>query len=362
MEASPAQTSSLESKLPECIYCRNSPDSSEHWLPRSIGTFGPLQVLNGKICGHCNEALGREIDPEFTRVGPEAILRSGLGIDGRHGPSKSPFYFRAATEQPLRAVVPEAPEDEAGLLWETVPGTGGEPEGRLLQQLVILDDAGKRHAIPFNIEWPADVLRKAIKHRGIAGGTLVEIYLDPEHLDRVKPVLSAVFGKFRAEHFGRSGAGQQRRTILFENRIGPTYLRAVAKIAFHGALKLRPELIGNEWQFDVLRRFIRHGDLPMMNPVQYRNDRIVAGLGDGVMLKDWGHVVAVETTETTVFTKLQLFIGPGAIPPIWVVRIGRRPDHAPANTGVAYYARYLEVPSPDGHTGEMIPLDAAPRA
>jgi hypothetical protein len=63
------------------------------------------------------------------------------------------------------------------------------------------------------------------------GGTLTEIYLDPEHLEGVKPVVGEVFPKFSAEHFARSGAGQQRRTILFENRIGPTYLRAVAKIA-----------------------------------------------------------------------------------------------------------------------------------
>lgn len=348
--------------MPECIYCPNPPDSPEHWLPRSLGTFGPLQVLNDKICGDCNQALGRDVDPEFTRVGPEAILRAGLGIEGRHGTSQSPFYFRAATTQPLRAVVPDSVEDEAGLLWETVRGASGEPEGRLLQQLVIADESGKRHAIPFNVEWSADVLRKAVNNRGIAGGTLVEIYLDPEHLDRVKPTLSEVFPKFSAQHFGRSGAGQQRRTILFENRIGPVYLRAVAKIALHGALKLRPELIGNEWEFDVLRRFIRRGDLPMTNPVQYRNERIIAGIGDDVMLRDWGHVVAVETTETTVFTKLQFFIGPGAIPPMWIVRVGRRPEHLPPNSGVAYYAHYLDQPSADGHTGEMIPLDQAPRA
>ena len=73
--------------------------------------------------------------------------------------------------------------------------------------------------------------------------------------------------------------------------------------------------------------------------------------------KDWGHVVAVETTPTTVFAKLEFFIGPGAIPPMWVVRIGRRPDHVPSDLGVAYYARYLEEPSADGHIGEMIPLE-----
>lgn len=95
----------------------------------------------------------------------------------------------------------------------------------------------------------------------------------------------------------------------------------------------------------------------MINPVQYRNERILFGIGEGIMLKDWGHLVAVETTETTVLTRLQFFVGPDAIPPAWVVRIGRRPEHVPSNTGVAYYAHYLDTPSADGHSGEMIALD-----
>ena len=347
--------------MPGCIYCGNPAESPEHGLPRSLGTFCPLQVLHGKVCDDCNQALGREIDKEFTRVGPEAILRAGLGIEGRHGASQSPFYFRAATTQPLRAIDAGAPDDETGLLWETVPGSSGEPEGRLLQQLIIVDDSGKRHAVPFNIEWPAAALRDALRHRGIQGGKLLEIYLDPEHLERVKPTLEEVFPKFAAQHFGRSGAGQQRRTLLFENRIDPAYLRAIAKIAFHGALRLRPELAGDEWEFDVIRRFIRRGDLPMVNSVQYGSERVIAGISDGVMLQDWGHVIAVETTYTAVYTKLQFFIGPGAIPPMWVVRIGRRPDTVPNDTSVAYYARYFEEPSADGHTGEMIALEATPK-
>ena len=74
-----------------------------------------------------------------------------------------------------------------------------------------------------------------------------------------------------AEHFARSGAGQQQRTILFENRIGPTYFRAIAKIAFHGALRLRPAFSGNEWEFDVL---------PALNPAwRSPNDEPDSGPG-----------------------------------------------------------------------------------
>ena len=158
--------------MPPCVYCPNAADSPEHWLPRSLGTFGPLQLLNDRLCDDCNQSLGREVDQEFTRVGPEAILRAGLGIQGRHGDVRSPFYFRAATTQPLRAVDANPPEDEAGLLWETVLGEHGEPQGRLLQQLVVVDEQGGRHAVPFNIEWPSAVLQEALRHRGISGAQL----------------------------------------------------------------------------------------------------------------------------------------------------------------------------------------------
>jgi hypothetical protein len=259
----------------------------------------------------------------------------------------------------LRAVDANPPEDEAGLLWETVLGEHGEPQGRLLQQLVVVDEDGRRHAVPFNIEWPSAVLQEALRHRGISGVQLKEIYLDPEHLERVRPVLSEVFPQFRdVQHFGRSGAGQQRRTLIFENQIGPTYLRAIAKIAFHAALRFVPGLSGQEWEVDVIRRFIRRGDLPMINPVQMTSRPIIAGIGDGLTLRDWGHVVAVETTHAAIHTKLQFFIGPGAVPPTWMVRVGRRPDSVSSDVAVAYYARYLDDPSPDGHTGEMIPLEA----
>jgi hypothetical protein len=101
--------------MPQCIYCDNSAESAEHWLPRLLGTFGPLQVLNDKVCAECNLALGSEIDQEFARVGPEAIFRTGLGIEGRHGASLSPFYFRAATTQPLPGTEMQASGDDAEL-------------------------------------------------------------------------------------------------------------------------------------------------------------------------------------------------------------------------------------------------------
>ena len=37
------------------------------------------------------------------------------------------------------------------------------------------------------------------------------------------------------------------------------------------------------------------------------------------MLRDWGHVIAVEAGENQIFVMLQFFVGPGAILPAWIV-------------------------------------------
>ena len=346
--------------MPSCIYCGAEATAREHWLPRSLGTFGELQVLHDTICPECNGALGREVDEAFIRTGPEAILRLGLGIEGRRGPGTNPFYNRAATTQPLRAVnVPgDEDEDEPELLWETYRGENGEPQGRLMQQLVVVDGSGARHLIPFNPDWTAEILRGALTHRNIAGVTLREVYLDQEHIERVKPVLREVLPGFKAELFSRDGAGQRVRRIGFENTIGPDYFRGLAKIALHAALRLVPGLDGHAWEFDSLRRFIRYAELPTHQPIRRRQAPLVPGLGNGVMLRDWGHIIGIEAGESQLFVLLQFFIGPGAIPPPWVVRLGRRPPSLPQHFAVGYYARYLEQPAPDGRTGEFMRLDA----
>jgi hypothetical protein len=345
--------------MPSCVYCGAEADAREHWLPRALGTFGPLQVPHDTICEECNRALGREVDEAFIRTGPEAILRIGLGIEGRRGRGSNPFYNRAATTQPLRAInVPGDDEAEPELLWETYRGEDGQPHGRLMQQLVVVDSSGTRHLIPFNPEWTAEVLRVALTHRNITGATLHEIYLDQHHVERVKPVLRDVFPGFRAELFGRDGAGQKVRRIGFENTIGPDYFRGLAKIALHGALRLVPELDGHASEFESLRRFIRHAEPPADRAIWRRQDALVQGLGNGEMLRDWGHIIGINADESQLCVLLQFFIGPGALPPPWVIRLGSRPVGMPQDFAVGYYARYLEQPAPDGCTGEFVRLDA----
>ena len=109
--------------MASCIYCPSDADGTEHWLPRSLGTFGPLQVLHETIRRQCNEAVG-ECDREFIRTGPEGIHRQGLGIEGKDGEGGNPFYYRAATNQPVQAQTITDSEDP-DVFWETRPTEQG---------------------------------------------------------------------------------------------------------------------------------------------------------------------------------------------------------------------------------------------
>ena len=99
--------------MPPCIYCGGEADSEEHWLPRALGTFGPLQVLQGVLCNPCNNAIGKVADEEFLKTGPEATHRQSLGILGKDGAGSDPFYYKAATSHPTQARVVSETEDHA---------------------------------------------------------------------------------------------------------------------------------------------------------------------------------------------------------------------------------------------------------
>ena len=342
--------------MPSCVYCGADADSPEYWLPRLLGTFGPLQVLQGAVCRLCNEAVGK-VDREFIRTGPEGIHRQGLGIAGRDGEGGNPFYYQAATTQPVQAhslVDPEAPH----LFWETRPGEQG-PEGQLMQQLVLESDTGERRAVPFNLNWSAEVLRQALESRGVQGWLLREVYFEPEHMQQARELLSQVVPGFSAQHFALSGAGQSVRRIGFMNHVGPPYLRGLSKIALHGTLRLFEGLDGHALEFNSLRRFIRYDERPTSNPVSQLPGTLLPEVGD--MSTGWerGHIFIFETRAAQFFVRLQFFVSrtlpADQVPPPWQVRLGRKPTKAPDLSGV-WLAMYLAKPDASGHIGNLIQL------
>ena len=75
------------------------------------------------------------------------------------------------------------------------------------------------------------------------------------------------------------------------------------------------------------------------------NQNLIDGLGNGVMLRDWAHVIAIETEASQVFCHIAIFCWPD----FDSVRVGCSIGSSPARFGdihVAYLAQGISTNPP----------------
>ena len=199
-----------------CIYCQNEATSREHWIPRGLGTFRGATPLSNRLCGKCNELLGK-LDQELLRTGWTGFQRALRGIEGRHGTaSVSPFHYKAIqADHPTRMMMP-ALDRSHEVLSEAYTDEEGKPSARPLRQVVLRMPAGRMECVPFPRRWNAEQLREAVNSRHLEDGMPAELYLeDDENVTNqetpyamgIRELLTTVFGKdFSARVYGGLGA------------------------------------------------------------------------------------------------------------------------------------------------------------
>jgi hypothetical protein len=129
----------------------------------------------------------------------------------------------------------------------------------------------------------------------------------------------------------------------------------VAKIGFHYALKMFPDLTGAEAEFGPIKDFILAGD-DVAQFVQQRADQFVKNF-ERERPTQWMHILAVERTYDLILAHAQFFAGPGIVPPPYAIRIGRNPARIdPPREARAHQFVILDQA---GGTGEMVNAEPA---
>ena len=353
------------SELPTCIYCPNEADSREHWLPRGLGTFRGNTTLVNQVCGDCNNRLGH-LDEELMRTGHTGFHRALLGVRGRHGASSvSPFQYRAMrAEQPTTMMMPAIGRDHQ-IQGEAYTDTEGRPSARPIRQVVLRMPDGSMQAVPFPRPWTADQLRMAVVNRELETGTLQEVYLEDDevftdqeapHALGLRTLLSSVFGgEFGADVYGGDGERTQNRLVMVAS-ISTTYLRAVAKVAFHYLLWACPILRGNDPVFAEIRAFISDGtgnsrDLVQLDAPQF--------LPRGYVPRRTSHFFHSALMRDEARALVQFFVGPSGLPPPALVRVAVNPLMVEGRNFTCHQACYFADATADGegHQGELITID-----
>ena len=354
--------------MPTCIYCAHEAESREHWIPRGLGTFRGNTTLADQVCEDCNNRLGR-LDEELMRTGFTGFQRALLGVRGRHGTSGvSPFQYRAMQAgQPTTMMMPALGRNHQ-IQGEAYTDEEGRPSARPIRQVVLRMPDGSMQSVPFPRGWTADRLRTAVVNRGLEAGTLEEVYLEDDevfadqeapHALGIRALLSSVFGdEFSAQVYGGSGERTQNRLAMVAG-INTTYLRAVAKVAFHYFLWACPILRGDDPAFAEIRAFISDGTGNWRELVQLDAPQFLPLLEQGYLPARTSHFFHSVLTRDEARAFVQFFVGPGSLPPPALVRLAANPLVTEGRFFTCHQACYFDdtAEDGDGHNGELVTID-----
>jgi hypothetical protein len=304
-----------------CIYCQAQADSLEHPIPAAFGEFRDAPHLEGRICGKCNNRLGL-LDEQFTRCGPEALLRRFYGVQGRATHETVNIFQRGSAgghRLDLRA------KDNAlgiEVLLEIENGTA-----RQMCQIVFVEKSGKTHHLLIRAGSSPEQLRAAYSELGVVQPCEdVRIFYGPEEKEWVERLIKEAWPSVT---FGEGNLG----STTYQGAVGTVvltdrYFRAVAKIGFHYFLTQFPQYSGHEPMFSEIRQFITQdgGGVNRVNEFIGKRQHALLNemLTPGARPDKWrAHVLCAEIIPGECLGYVQTFLTEDWPAPIYAVRLAR---------------------------------------
>jgi hypothetical protein len=320
-------------------------------LPRCLGSFRDYDTLDDKICRPCNNSF-TQLEEQFCRSSPEAFFRQMLGIRGRKSHvTISPFLRGSAGTQPL-VMKGKLPGEDFEILWQLNKGSKNID---YVTQIVLFIDERNTHIIliPDDMKDPAQ-LRERIKEAGQRLGVErfkeARIFAPESETERIKHLLSGL--KFDSDvDWSRSPEKGKIETETVST-VTANYFRALAKIGFHYFLKQMPHFRGSEPAFANIRSFIKQGGLADVECfISLTSRQISSELTKGYRPENYCHLLLTGVNYHSFLTKLQFFLGPEYLPPVYLVYLGDNPSLIQHREAHTHAFVYYENGSQDGYDG-----------
>jgi hypothetical protein len=342
----------------QCIYCnQREAGSSEHYLPRCLGSFHGYSPLTDTICQECNGAISA-VERHFCRWSPEGFFRERLGIRGRKRKQPRRVFQPASTGAPFLAFRGKYPGEDFEILWRIDTRNGGVQE---VPQLVLFFPDGKSLIVPV----PDDIidspqLAELLRSAGLTPDRQckVQVIVPKGDEDRFEYLLAGIGVHVDLEP---RMVGPVAGPFSLQGFLGAQYFRAVAKIAFHYALKHSRNFAGYEPEFAGIRDFIINGAGRVDDYVGSGNTDLLIRL-PGEKLRGFGHLLTVEADHGNIVTaRMQFFMGPDYTPLVWIVALGQNPSRVIWNQRFGHWFAYKNELG-KGCDGEMQTVRAIDRS
>jgi hypothetical protein len=314
-----------------------------------LGAFKNYLALNDRICSKCNGHC-KILDEQLCRSSGEAFFRSHLGITGRRGHEKvNPFYRGSAGGGRL---------EMQGVNAATGKGTalGIEDGGvRELCEAIFTTEDGCEHVLPLQAGMTPDQFREAYRRLGMTKVKQGFVNAYSSEVAWAESLLRTVF-----EDVHMVSGDDQPDSVTYKNvvitfTVTERYFRALAKIGFHYFLTKMPRFTGAEYIFAEIRNFVMtEGDLKRCERfVSYTHRQMEIDLARGRRTKYWGHLLTAESEYRTLLSRVQLFIGPEYLPPVYTIRLAPNPSRIHFNEACGSWFQYYEPEYRGDFDGEV---------
>jgi hypothetical protein len=285
----------------KCIYClqerdRRSYTKVEHVLPQSFGTFDGNLTLIKVVCDECNQYFGNNLEIFLARDTYEGQLRFTHGVK-----DVSEFKELARSN---RVAIKHAEGEYFGVYVSRRYSTEkGAIEVTPLPQVGFL--VGEDHYEYFLLDSIPSLA--ALKERGFSGDRPRSIHglaVDPEVLERL---LTGRGIPFRASEEDSPTDRPDSILCEFEGTIDHVIRRAVAKISFNYLAYWQGADFLHGEEFDMARRYIRHGTLPDYPMISI--DEVAILEGEPIEgLRVLGHIITTAWTPVhSILAQVSLF-------------------------------------------------------
>jgi hypothetical protein len=305
-------------EVAHCIYCPALADSLEHPLPAAFGEFTAAPLLKDRICTKCNNTLGL-LDQQFSRCGPEALLRRFYGVEGRSTHDKVNVFERGSAgghRLDLRA------KDDALGIEVALEVENGTP--RQMRHIAFVEESGKTHHLPIREGSSPKQLRAAFDQLDVVRPCKeVRIFYGPDEKEWVERLIQEAWPSVT---LGEGNLG----STTYKGAVGTLtltdrYFRAVAKIGFHYFLTQFPQYNGRESMFSEIRRFILEGGGGVDHANELVGERHHPLLGEmlgGALPDGWrAHVLCAEIKPRECLAHVQMFVTDDYRAPAYTIRL-----------------------------------------
>ena len=347
----------------KCLYCPEEFDpkkgEGDHVLAaRLFGEFEGDIRFRG-VCTGCNNSFGRyeQLIAQSSPIGfYRRVVRPNLGRRSKRGSlvqkgvsgSKPPLF--TAEFDGRTVLVHSDPNDPENL----IP----------VDHLALQDVDGATHFIPLFAGMTAERLREQIARSGAKEMKEASFQCEPSQVDQVKSILAEVYPKAAITEEGQTVAGNYSLRARVKFQFSEQFFQGIAKIAFHYYLiHNRRGFSGYEDIFAQIRDFILTGG----DPEQFFDNAEhrfaipfgkTAREGEGVLCPaQWCHLITAIEDAGPIVVRVQLYVGPGAIPPPMHVTLGRLKSRIQLPVGAFGHHYIYETGRTGRFAGRVTPVE-----